>query len=75
MTLNVPAKMDIMKPIFINAHVKLIILLIECNISCKACIDESIKCLSCESTYFRVLNNLNECICLDGYYDIGIEIC
>ncbi|CAD8201720.1 unnamed protein product [Paramecium pentaurelia] len=44
-------------------------------LSCKTCINQSTKCLSCESTYFRILNNSNQCICLDGYDDIGIEMC
>ncbi|CAD8043829.1 unnamed protein product [Paramecium primaurelia] len=47
----------------------------QCDVTCKTCINQSIKCLTCESTYFRVFNNSNKCLCFDGYFDIGIEIC
>ncbi|CAK58841.1 unnamed protein product (macronuclear) [Paramecium tetraurelia] len=46
-----------------------------CNFSCKTCQSLPTNCLSCEPTNYRLLNSSNQCICLDGYYDIGIELC
>ncbi|CAD8161586.1 unnamed protein product [Paramecium octaurelia] len=58
-----------------NVQVLRIINILECHSSsCKTCEIQSNKCLTCELTNFRVFQ-MNTCPCVDGYYDVGIEVC
>ncbi|KAL4451057.1 hypothetical protein ABPG74_021379, partial [Tetrahymena malaccensis] len=50
---------------------------LKCSSYCKTCIDQSDKCTSCyEQTQYRTLNQAQfQCVCSQGYYDLGTEIC
>lgn len=66
--------MDILKQINKVVHVFNIQISLECHSSCDTCKNVNTHCLTCKSDSKRILTN-NQCICLDGYYDTGIELC
>lgn len=47
---------------------------LECHLSCETCVTINTNCLSCLNISYRILTN-NKCLCIDGYYDAGIELC
>ncbi|CAD8164366.1 unnamed protein product [Paramecium octaurelia] len=54
--------------ITLNVHAEMVFI-------CQKCMISSMQCSSCEPLYFRILNITQQCICQEGYYDIGIEMC
>ena len=47
---------------------------IKCDPKCLSCKNDAVTCTECDSsTFFRVLNALNQCECMIGYYNDGAD--